>query len=117
MGELLAAIHEATPKRTTREWLELCRERNIPAAALLDLSRLQDDPYIREQSLVTPARHPTEGPYFSTLSPIRMSESPVSLRRHAPRLGQNTVELLSTLGYSQREISELVRQGVAEAAQ
>ena len=113
MGDLLAAIHEVTPKQTTQEWLDACRTRNIPAAALLDLARVQDDPYVQEQSLVTRREHPTEGAYFSTLSPFRMSETPVSLRRHAPSLGQDTSELLATIGYSPVEIDQLVQHGVA----
>ncbi|MEU0510071.1 MULTISPECIES: CaiB/BaiF CoA transferase family protein [Amycolatopsis] len=116
MSELHAEIHEVTPKRTTQEWLDLCRERNIPAAALLDLSRVNDDPYVREQALLTPEQHPTEGAYFSPAHPVRMSGSPAVLRRHAPRLGEDTAELLSAIGYSRDDIDDLVRQGVTVVA-
>jgi crotonobetainyl-CoA:carnitine CoA-transferase CaiB-like acyl-CoA transferase len=112
MGTLLAAIHEVTPKRTTQEWLDLCRERNIPSAELLDLTEVTDDDYVREQSLVTTRTHPTEGRYNSILSPLRMSGTPVSLRNHAPSLGQDTETLMAAIGYSQSEVADLVDDGV-----
>lgn len=116
MGRLLAAIHEATPQRTTQEWLDLCVSRNIPASALLELGTVVEDEYVREQQIVTAEEHPTEGSYFSTLSPLRMSASPVQLRRHAPTLGEHTVALLQRASYEDEDIDRLITSGVVGCA-
>lgn len=115
MGTLLATIHEITPQRTTDEWLEACRARNIPASSLLDLAEAVDDPYVRSQGIITAEEHPSEGAYFSTLSPLRMSVTPVRLRRHAPRLGEDTIDLLRQVEYTEEEIQMLVDAGAVGA--
>lgn len=116
MGDLLALVHDRTTQRTTEEWLELCRRRNIPASGLLELGEVTTDEYAREQGIVTSEEHPTEGAYFSTISPIRLSASPVQLRRHAPALGADTVASLKRAGYTDDEIEALVGIGVVRAA-
>ena len=98
MGDLLALVHDRTPRRTTDEWLELCRLRNIPASGLLELGEVTTDEYVRAQGIVTSENHPTEGAYFSTISPVRLSASPMQLRRHAPALGADTVASLRRVG-------------------
>ncbi|WP_375000680.1 CaiB/BaiF CoA transferase family protein [Aeromicrobium sp. CTD01-1L150] len=108
MGDLLALVHEATPRHTTQEWLAMCHARNIPASALLDLRDIAEDPYAREQSLVTLEEHPTEGMYYATLSPFRLNVTPVTLRKHAPGIGGDTVDILAWLGYSEAEIDKMV---------
>jgi len=112
MSDLLGAIHAVTPQRTTQEWLDLCLARGVPASALLDLATVADDEYVRDQQIVTAQVHPTEGSYFSTVSPLRLSASPVRLRKHAPALGENTVALLKRASYSDDEISKLIGSGV-----
>lgn len=116
MGDLLALVHDRTTQRTTEEWLELCRRRNIPASGLLELGEVTTDEYAREQRIVTSEEHPTEGAYFSTISPIRLSASPVQLRRHAPALGADTVASLKRAGYTYDDIEALVGIGVVHAA-
>lgn len=115
MGQLLAAVHEATSKRTTQEWLDLCVARNIPASALLELGTVTDDEYVINQHIVTKQNHPTEGSYFSTLMPLRLSASPVQLRKHAPLLGEDTVSLLKRASYTDSEVSDLIRSGIVGA--
>lgn len=43
---------------------------------------------------------------------MKMSESPGSVRRHPPMLGEHTREVLSTLGYTEIEIDGFEKEGV-----
>jgi crotonobetainyl-CoA:carnitine CoA-transferase CaiB-like acyl-CoA transferase len=112
MGYLHSVIGEITPQRSTQEWLDLCRKNNIPAARPLDLTRVTEDPYVMDHGVLQRSNHPTEGNYLSALSPLRMGESPVSLRRHAPMLGAHTAEVLSELGYATDDITRLADTAV-----
>jgi len=41
-----------------------------------------------------------------------MSASPLSIRRLAPRLGENTREILQDLGYDDARVAALLNEGV-----
>jgi len=107
MGELLGAVGGVTSTRTTREWLDLCNSYSIPAAELRDLAEAHHDPYVRAQGIVTPRKHPTEGDYYVMPTPIRLSGTPVAIRRDAPALGAHTAEVFRELGYSDEQLARL----------
>ena len=112
MGYLHSIIGQITPQRSTREWLDLCRDNNVPASGLLDLAHVTDNPYVIDQGVLQRRSHPTEGDYFSALTPIRLTESPVHLQRHAPTLGAHTAEVLTELGYTAEDITRLADTAV-----
>lgn len=107
MGYLHSVIAEITPQRTTEQWLDVCRQHNVPASGLLDLAHVTENEYMRDQGILQSQEHPTEGNYLSALTPLRMSSSPVRLQRHAPLLGAHTADLLTHLGYDDEEITRL----------
>jgi crotonobetainyl-CoA:carnitine CoA-transferase CaiB-like acyl-CoA transferase len=43
--------------------------------------------------------HPTLGELTVTGMPLRLSETPPSIRRHPPLAGEHTAEVLEELGY------------------
>jgi crotonobetainyl-CoA:carnitine CoA-transferase CaiB-like acyl-CoA transferase len=98
--------------RTTTEWEATCARLSIPFAPVLDLDDVTEDPYVTEVGLLETAEHPTEGTYRVIGSPVRFSATPASVRRHAPRLGQDNDEVLGELGYSEDKLRELAEAGV-----
>ncbi|ANS31219.1 acyl-CoA transferase [Rhodococcus opacus] len=115
MGELLSAIREAVPSRTTREWLDLCQTQGIPASDLLDLAHAHENAYVLDQGLITKLEHPTEGEYYATRTPFAMSRTPISFSRHAPLLGEDTFTILEDLGYSADRVHALADASVVTA--
>ena len=63
--------------------------------------------------LIEIVEHPTEGPYRHVREPAALDRTPAGLRRHAPRLGEHTREVLAKAGYGPAEIDALVASGVA----
>ena len=68
------------------------------------------------QRLLTRHVHPSEGRIRGTRVPARWSEADLSMRLHAPRLGEHSFEVLLEAGLSQRQIDELVAAGVTLAS-
>jgi crotonobetainyl-CoA:carnitine CoA-transferase CaiB-like acyl-CoA transferase len=101
--------------RTTAQWLELLERADIPAMRLHDLESLLADPHLEAVGFFHDAEHPSEGPIRVMDVPARWSETPPSIRRHAPRLGEHSVEVLAEAGYSRAEIDELLAAGTTLA--
>lgn len=59
--------------------------------------------------------HPTCGSVPMVGFPFKLNGTPQSIRRHPPRLGEHTREVLSELGFSAPEVDELLQRRIALA--
>jgi len=66
--------------------------------------------------MVVATEHPVAGEVETIGLPVKFSETPGGVRRHAPTLGMHTREVLAELGYPPEEIQRLVSEGAALAA-
>lgn len=105
----LAAI---TATRSTADWLTLCYEKDIPATAITALDDIPAHPHLQAVGMFEEVDHPTEGRLRQMKPPVTFSDSPASIRRQAPTVGQHNAELLGELGFSESEITALAGQGV-----
>lgn len=105
--ELYAMIEELTETKTTGEWLDLLMPLSIPAVKMNRLDDLMDDPHLKAVNFFERYEHPSAGPYFAMRPPVRFAASPANIRRHPPKLGEQTVEVLSELGLDAGDIAAL----------
>lgn len=105
---LYGLLDDIVVKRSTEEWLAFCRENSIPAAEVMELERIGDDPHVAAVGLFREAVHPTEGPYRYVRSPILVDGEAAPLRHHAPRLGIDTAEILAELGWDDAAIADAI---------
>jgi crotonobetainyl-CoA:carnitine CoA-transferase CaiB-like acyl-CoA transferase len=82
----------------TADWLEFCDEVSIPCMPVLSLEDLPNDPHMQAVGMFGQADHPSEGRYKTIRSPVTFSSSAFKIRRHAPRLGEHTAEVLAEIG-------------------
>jgi crotonobetainyl-CoA:carnitine CoA-transferase CaiB-like acyl-CoA transferase len=94
VAELYALVDQVTRTRTTDEWLALLKPLSIPVVRTNRLDDLVDDPHLAAVGLFERYRHPDAGAYISLRPPVRYSATPANIRRHPPRLGEHTAELL-----------------------
>jgi crotonobetainyl-CoA:carnitine CoA-transferase CaiB-like acyl-CoA transferase len=102
-------------KRTTAEWLEALELADIPVQRMASLADIVADPHLEATGFFRVIDHPTEGRIKSMAVPSEWSESVPEYRRHAPRLGEHTRELLREAGYSPDRIRQLLASGAARA--
>lgn len=105
--DLYGVLDEVAVSRTTAEWMELCDQASIPAVPVLDLEYAEQDPHFDEVGLLRTVEHPTEGPYRRIMDPITFAAGGAGLHRHAPRLGADTAEVFTEIGYDQDRIAAL----------
>lgn len=108
--ELYGLLDDFASRHTTEEWLDFCDAASIPCSEVRDLEHIEDDPHIAAVGLIREADHPTEGRYRYVRNPIKMRSCSTELRRHAPRLGADTAEVLAEIGYSADDIEDVVVQ-------
>ena len=86
--------------RTSAEWAALLAGTDIPHAALNELEDLLDDPHLAATGFWQHFEHPSEGPIRLPANPLVLRDSPPSIRRLAPLLGEHTEEVLREWGYA-----------------
>jgi crotonobetainyl-CoA:carnitine CoA-transferase CaiB-like acyl-CoA transferase len=93
--ELYGLVEEVTRTRTTAEWLALLKPLNIPVVKMNRLDDLPHDEHLDAVGLFERYRHPAAGDYVSLRPPVRYSMTPANVRRHPPRLGEHSQEILA----------------------
>lgn len=109
---LYAIVADIVKNWTASALIDLLVEADVPCTPVNRLEDLLDDPHLSAIDFITEEDHPTEGKIRNTGIPIRFSKSPGALRRHAPTLGEHSLELLSEIGYSDADIETLLTNGV-----
>jgi formyl-CoA transferase len=104
IGSLVARL-------TTAEWVAALTKADIPFGHVNTTEDLLTDPHLQSVGFWEIHEHPSEGTIRMAGIPFRMSESPPSIRRTAPRLGEHTLEVARELGYSEADISRLQAKG------
>ncbi len=93
-------------KKTRAEWLEIINAGGVPCAPILTLSQVFQDPQVLFRQMVEEVSHMKAGKIRVVASPVKMSDSPFSVRFPPPLLGESTEEILSSLGYSTEQIKK-----------
>ena len=103
-------------KRSTQAWIEALEGADIPVQRMNSLADVMDDPHLAAIGYFRTVEHPSEGRIKSMAVPSEWSESAPQYRRHAPRLGEHTREVLVEIGYSSAQVDALLSSGAARAA-
>jgi len=102
-----AMVAEELKKRTTGEWVEALERADIPVQRMNSLDDIVADPHLAAIGYLKTVEHPSEGKIKVLAVPSEWSESAPEYRRHTPRLGEHTREVLREAGLSDTEIDRL----------
>jgi crotonobetainyl-CoA:carnitine CoA-transferase CaiB-like acyl-CoA transferase len=113
--ESYAMVAEEMKRRTTAFWLEALERGDIPVQRMNTLDDIVADPHLNAIGYLKMVEHPSEGRIRSLAVPSEWSQSAPEYRRHAPRLGEHTREILGEAGFSGESIDRLISEGAAKA--
>jgi len=99
-------------KKTQDEWLEIFKNYDTCIAPVKNFAEACEDPQIKARNMVVEMDHPVLGKIKNLASPIKMSRTPPTIRSPAPKIGQNTTEILKQLNYSDEEIQNFKKNRI-----
>lgn len=109
--EYFAIRAEGLRQKTTAEWIEILDRADVPAMPYQTLDQLMDDPHLRDVGFFEKVDHPTEGRIWNMALPNKLSRGARRDFLPAPKIGQQSVEILRELGYDDAGIGELIAAG------
>jgi len=101
----------ALKAKTTAEWLEVFDRRDVPAMPYHTLDSLLEDPHLKDIGFFELKDHPTEGKTRSMRLPNKWSCGTRREWNPAPKLGENSVEILRETGYDAAAIEAMIASG------
>ena len=119
---LIPLMSDLTRGRPTAEWIALLEDKAVPCGPINHIGQAFDDAQVRARGLrveqerypgATPPAGETINRVVTTASPLRLSDTPTTLRHAPPALGQHTDEVLrQRLGLDAQQLQALRDQGV-----
>ena len=112
-AELRPILAERLRTRTRMEWIEVLAATGVACGSVRDLHEVFTDPQLAAREMVAHVEHATIGEIGLLGVPIKLSDTPGSVRTAPPTLGQHTESVLEDdLGMSPAAIERLRAQGV-----
>jgi len=109
---LVPKLQEVFLTRTYEEWEAILLPRGIPMGAINTIAEVVTHPQVAARQALVEMDHPRAGKVRMVGAPVRLSETPGSVRTPAPMLGEHTDEVLrDLLGLGLAEVDALRAAG------
>lgn len=109
---LLAELRKIFVTKTQDEWFKLLTAADVPAGKIMPMEDVVKDPHVLHRQMVMEVDDPRFGKVKQIGFPIKLSDTPGTIRSLARLLGEDTNKVMLAHGFSQSEIDNLMKQGV-----
>ena len=100
---LVVALRE----RTRADWIAALTGAGVPCGAVRDVPEALADPQVAARAMVAAVEHAAGGIVKVLGVPVKLSDTPGSVRAAPPVLGQHTEHVLAELGFTPHDIAAL----------
>ena len=76
-----------------------------------------EDPQVRHINAITSYDHPKAGQVKVVAPAVKMSETPASVERLAPMIGEHTMQILADFGFTAEETRAFLANGAVAQAE
>ena len=94
---LVTEIERALSSRPVDEWVDRLLADGIPCGPILHYAQVFDSPHTAARRMVEVVDHPVDGPVRTLGIPVKLSDTPASVRQSPPLLGEHTTDVLGAI--------------------
>src|SRR5688572_10367231 len=105
---MIREVDNIIKTRTLADWMESFRQTDACVEPVLSLDEAFESLPARHRKMVLTINHPSEGEIRQLSLPFKLSGAPPVMGAAAPLLGQHTREILASLGYTGKQIQDLI---------
>jgi crotonobetainyl-CoA:carnitine CoA-transferase CaiB-like acyl-CoA transferase len=114
-GALREELAPLLASRTRQDLLKALTAAGVPAGAVRSVTEALADPQVAAREMIVPLEHIAAGPIRVLGTPLKLSDTPATIRTPPPALGQHTDSILAQdLGLSDRDIEALRTDGAIQ---
>ena len=93
--------------KTRNEWFDILIKHDVPAGKVYEMDEIFSDPQLLHRKMLLEFDHAKLGKVRQPGIALKLSDTPGRVRRLAPYSGENTDEVMQSLGYSSPDIESL----------
>ena len=106
-------VQEWIGTRETEDVLAAIEDAGVPCTKVATIDEVVQNQQLRHRNQIVEIDHPVAGKVSTAGVTMKLSDTPLTIRRPPPTLGQHTAEILENwLGLSEVQISELMEEAV-----
>jgi formyl-CoA transferase len=111
-SELVTIIEKIFRSKTYAQWMEILSANDLIWSSVKTPLEVTRDEQAQANEFFVDWDHPQYGRIKVLNNPIKLSKTPVEVRRRAPNLGEHTNQILRELGYSEEEMAMMKEAGI-----
>ena len=110
--QILSKLAELFSTNKRDHWISILRNADMISTHVNTMLEASNDPNLRENNYVTEVWYPELNKNMKVHgTPWKFSKTPANIKR-APKLGEHNSELLNKLGYSEKDIQNLIQDKI-----
>ena len=105
--ELSAILSQAMKQKSLDEWMDVLEKAVVPCGPVNTIDRVFADEQVIARGMEVHLEHPTMGDVPQVRTPILYSETPLEYKKAPPELGEDTDDVLKSMGLDDAQIADL----------
>lgn len=109
--DMIKEISSVIKKKSLNEWMDAFKEKDCCVSPVLNLDEVVKNPQVVHRGIFTKNEQSPYGQSY-VQNPIKMSETPSTIRNGAPNIGEHNREVFGELGFSKSDLDNWEKDGI-----